>query len=44
MEFPFEQYIKEGKMVRVFTPDVPADESNCQIPNKFQFQNLYGTG
>ena len=26
MEFPFQQYIKEGKMVRVFTPDVPADE------------------
>ena len=26
MEFPFEQYIKEGKMVRIFTPDVPADE------------------
>ena len=26
MDFPFQQYIKEGKMVRVFTPDVPADE------------------
>jgi len=26
MDYPFEQYIKEGKMVRVFTPDVPADE------------------
>ena len=26
MDFPFEQYIKEGKMVRVFTPDVPVDE------------------
>lgn len=26
MEFPFEQYIKEDKLVRVFTPDVPADE------------------
>ena len=26
MSLPFEQYIKEDKMVRVFTPDVPADE------------------
>jgi hypothetical protein len=26
MNLPFEQYIKQGKMVRVFTPDVPADE------------------
>lgn len=26
MDYPFEQYIKEGKMVRVFTPDVDADE------------------
>jgi gamma-F420-2:alpha-L-glutamate ligase len=26
MDFPFEQYIKEGKMVRVFTPDVDSDE------------------
>jgi hypothetical protein len=26
MDFPFQQYIKEDKMVRVFTPDVPADE------------------
>jgi hypothetical protein len=26
MSLPFEQYIKEGKMVRVFTPDVLADE------------------
>ena len=26
MSLPFEQYIKEDKMVRVFTPEVPADE------------------
>ena len=26
MDFPFQQYIKEGKMVRVFTTDAPADE------------------
>lgn len=26
MSLPFEQYIKSDKMVRVFTPDVPADE------------------
>lgn len=26
MSLPFEQYIKEDKMVRVFTPDVPLDE------------------
>lgn len=26
MSLPFEQYIKEGKMVRVFTPDVLVDE------------------
>ena len=26
MDLPFEQYIKAGKMVRVFTPDVPSDE------------------
>ena len=26
MDFPFEQYIKEGKLVRVFTPDVSVDE------------------
>jgi len=26
MDLPFQQYIKEGKMVRVFTPDVPVDE------------------
>ena len=26
MSLPFEQYIKENRMVRVFTPDVPADE------------------
>ena len=26
MDFPFQQYIKEGKMVRVFTPDVDSDE------------------
>jgi hypothetical protein len=26
MDFPFRQYIKEDKMIRVFTPDVPADE------------------
>ena len=25
-DLPFEQYIKEGKMVRIFTPDVPVDE------------------
>lgn len=25
-DLPFSQYIKEGKLVRVFTPDVPADE------------------
>jgi hypothetical protein len=26
MDFPFQQYIKEGKMVRVFTPEVDSDE------------------
>jgi hypothetical protein len=26
MDFPFQQYIKEGKIVRVFTPDVDDDE------------------
>ena len=26
MDFPFQQYIKEGKMVRVFTPDVESEE------------------
>ena len=26
MDFPFQQYIKEGKLVRVFTPDVSVDE------------------
>ena len=26
MDLPFQQYIKEDKMVRVFTPDVPVDE------------------
>jgi hypothetical protein len=26
MEFPFQQHIKEGKIVRVFTPDVDIDE------------------
>ena len=26
MDFPFQQYIKEGKIVRVFTPDVDSDE------------------
>jgi len=26
MDFPFEEYRKENKMVRIFTPDVPLDE------------------
>lgn len=26
MDNPFQQYIKEGKLVRVFTPDVSVDE------------------
>ena len=26
MDFPFQQYIKEGKIVRVFKPDVDLDE------------------
>ena len=26
MDLPFQQYIKEDKMVRVFTPDAPVDE------------------
>jgi hypothetical protein len=26
MDLPFQQYIKEGKMVRVFTPEVDSDE------------------
>jgi hypothetical protein len=26
MNLPFEQYIKSGKMVRVFTPDIDSDE------------------
>ena len=26
MDFPFQQYIKEGKMVRIFTPDVESEE------------------
>lgn len=26
MDTPYHQYIKEDKMVRVFTPDVPSDE------------------
>ena len=26
MSQPFEQYIKEDKLVRVFTPEVPVDE------------------
>jgi hypothetical protein len=26
MDLPFQQYVKEGKMVRVFTPDIESDE------------------